>query len=66
MVLAQCEAMHCFWFGWCGGGCFLLFLLKILLAVKIPFSGEVGEGRCCGGGKGGESGFYPEKKGKRV
>lgn len=44
----------------------MLFLLKILLAVKIPFGGEVGEGRCCGGGKGGESGFYPEKKGKRV
>lgn len=67
MVLAQCEAMHCFWFSWRGGGCFLLFLLKILLAVEISFGGEVEGGRCCGGGgKGGESGFYPEKKGKRV
>lgn len=45
----------------------MLFLLKILLAVEISFGGEVEGGRCCGGGgKGGESGFYPEKKGKRV
>lgn len=44
----------------------MLFLHKILLAVEISFGGEVGGGRCCGGGKGGESGFYPEKKGRRV
>lgn len=43
--------------------------LKILLHVDISFGGKGLRGweRCCGGGRdGGESDFYPEKKGKRV
>lgn len=42
------------------------FCFSSLKSFYLQWVGGRGREWCCGGGKEGESGFYPEKKGKRV
>lgn len=42
------------------------FCFSSLKSFYLGWEAGRGRERCCGGGGEGESGFYPEKKGKRV
>lgn len=51
-----------------GSACVVVvdFCFSSLKSFYLGWEAGRGRERCCGGGGEGESGFYPEKKGKRV